>query len=367
MIYLDYSATTPIDSPVLERFALVAERNFFNPNASYSRGAEAKKIIDEATNKIANYLGIGSGELIFTSGASESNNLAIKGAVEKQLPKSRNQIIATKIEHPSIVGPLGFLQSKGCKIDFVNLTQDGKVDLEHLRFLLGDQTALVTICAVDSEVGTRQPIEEIGKILKDFPEIVFHTDMTQCLGKDIIDLTDVDLASFSAHKIYGFKGIGGLVKKEGVKITPLIHGGKSTTSYRSGTPQTELIDSIAAALGLVMPKINENKKYVDKLNQAIREKLTSYPNIFINSPVDALPHILNVSVISQNPGEIQKKLAEQNIYISTKTACASNKEISTSVLAVTNDEQRAKTSLRISLSHKTTEQEVMQFLKVFCV
>ena len=133
------------------------------------------------------------------------------------------------LEHSSIIGPVGYLQNKGFKVDFVNILDNGLVDIEHLKELISDETILISICAVDSEIGIRQPIEEIGLLLKDHPKLFFHVDMTQCLGKDQIDLSNVDLASFSAHKIYGIKGIGGLVKKEKIMLEPLIHVRKSTS------------------------------------------------------------------------------------------------------------------------------------------
>jgi cysteine desulfurase len=189
--------------------------------------------------------------------------------------------------------------------------------------------------------------------------------MTQCLGKDRIDLTNVDLASFSAHKIYCFKGIGGLYKKENIQIEPLIHGGKSTTIYRSGTPQTELIVSMAKAVRLIMEHIDDNYKYVKELNNKIRNGISRYNNVVINSTDSSIPHILNFSIPGIMPETFLHALEEHDIFISTRSACAKGGEASTSVLTLTKDEKRAESSLRISLSYKTTNEEVDELLRCF--
>lgn len=359
MIYLDYSATTKTDKKVLNRFIKVNQL-FTNPNSNYKQALKVKKIIDNDIENIKNLLAVKDHEIIFTSGASEANNLVIKGLTDNLKSK---HIITTKVEHSSIIGPIGYLQKQGFKIDFVNLDQNGQVDLHHLKQLINNDTVLVSICAVDSETGTRQPIEEIAKLLKDYQHLYFHTDMTQCLGKDTIDLTNVDFASASGHKIYGFKGIGLLLKKKEIKLIPLIHGGKSTTIYRGGTPAFELIDSLYTSLSILIPKIKINYDYVKELNTYLKDNLKNYSNIKINSTSKAIPHILNISILDKNPLEIQKYLADQEILISTQTACSLNTDLSIPVLTITNDQLRAKTSIRISLSYKTTQKELDVFLK----
>jgi cysteine desulfurase len=189
--------------------------------------------------------------------------------------------------------------------------------------------------------------------------------MTQCLGKDKIDLTNVDLASFSGHKIYCFRGIGCLYKKKDIVIDPLIHGGRSTTVYRSGTPQTELIVSLSKAIRLIMERIDDNYKYIKGLNGRVRESLSKYKNVVINSTDKSIPHILNFSILGIKPETFLHALEEHDIFISTKSACAKGGEASTSVLTLTKDEKRAESSLRISLSYKTTNEEIDEFLKCF--
>ena len=362
LIYLDYSATTKTDQRVLECFNALAENYSANPNSSHALGVEVKGIIDDAIKNLADYFGVHPDEIIFTSGASESNNLAIKGIAENS---GRKQIITTQLEHSSVFGPIGYLQKSGYKVDFVSLKDNGTVDIEHLKSLISGDTLLISIGAVDSETGTRQPVEEIGLLLKEKEEIYFHSDITQCLGKIPIDLTNIDLASFSGHKIYCLKGIGGLIKKQNIKMTPLIHGGKSTTIFRSGTPQTELIGSLARSFDLFNATLDEKYDYVAGLNKKLQNELLKYTYVAVNSSERAIPHILNVSIVGRKADDTQKYFAEHNIFISTRTACASNEDLSKSVLATTKDEARAASSVRISLSYKTTEEELEEFIEIF--
>jgi len=362
VIYLDYSATTKPDDQVLHHFNDLVSNNFANPNSSHLLGLEAKTLIDDGILNISEFFGVDPTEVIFTSGASEANNLAIKGIASNS---DRKQIITTALEHSSIFGPIGYLQKLGYQIDFVNLTKEGVVNLEHLRSLLSEDTLLVSIGAVESEIGIRQPIEEIGLILREYPDIHFHSDITQCLGKGFIDLSHVDLASFSGHKIYCFKGIGGLIKKKKIKLSPLVHGGKSTTIFRSGTPATELISSLSESFNLFKGTLEANYLYVENLNKKLRKKLAEYSNVFINSTAYSIPHILNISIIGINANEIQKYFEKHHIFFSTKTACASNEDLSRSILTLTQDPKRAASSIRISISYKTTEEELIRFCKLF--
>lgn len=364
MVYLDYSATTPVNEEVLDTFVKATRNYIGNPNSMHKLGVEANALIDQATEQITNILKIKKDEIIYTSGASESNNLAIKGIAFKYQNRGKH-IITTMLEHSSIIGPLNYLQSKGFEVDFVNLKEDGQIDIDHLKSLLRDDTILVSICAVDSEIGIRQPIEAIGLLLKEYPKLFFHVDMTQCFGKDYIDLTNVDLASFSAHKIYGIKGIGGLVKKEKIMLEPLIHGGKSTTVFRSGTPTVALIASLAKAMRLITTDLDKKKEHMAKLNNELRTFLSGYKGVVINSTTNSLPNVLNFSVLGVKPETFLHALEEDKIYISTKSACSAADAISKSVYALTKKEDVASTTLRISLSYLTTEKDVEIFKDSF--
>lgn len=364
MIYLDYSATTPTSDEVLDTFVKVSKRFIGNPNSLHKLGVEAKELIDASTKQIADILNISPKEIIYTSGASESNNMAIKG-ICLQYQNRGKHIITTNFEHSSIYGPISYLQTLGFEVDFVKTDEFGLVDLEDLKKLLRDDTILVSITAVNSEIGIAEPIEEIGKILKEYPKCFFHCDLTQIIGKKEINLENIDLASFSAHKIFGIKGIGCLIKKEKINITPLIHGGKSTTIYRSGTPQVALIASTAKALRLATENLKEHYLYVDKLNKIVKEELSKCQNVYINSNDKCIPYVLNVSVIGIKPETMLHALEEKDIYISTQTACSSNDSYSKAVYSLTNDKERASSSIRISISYITKEEEIKTFIKEF--
>ena len=243
MIYFDNCATTFVDKRVLEVFNKVCIEYPGNSNSIHSLGVKSKELEDYSTKKIAKLLNVNVNDIIYTSGASESNNLAIKGICLKYQNRGKH-IITTYLEHSSVSSSIDYLVKLGFEVDYVRIKDDGLIDIDHLKSLMRDDTILVSIAYVDSEIGLVQPINEIGLLLKDYPKCFFHVDCTQALGKIDIDFSLIDLASMSGHKIFGLKGIGLLIKKEKIVIEPLIHGGKSTTIYRSGTPALPLIVSL---------------------------------------------------------------------------------------------------------------------------
>lgn len=363
MIYLDYSATTPTNEEVLNTFVKTSRDFIGNPNSLHSLGVQAKKLMNKATEQLANLLHIKAEELIYTSGATEANNLAIKGIIGKY-PNRGRQIITTPLEHSSVLEPLNKLEKNGYHIRYVKLNEDGTVNMEHLKQLLDEEdTILVSIAMVSSELGILQPINKIGELIKKYPKCFFHSDITQALGKIPVSLEGVDIASFSAHKFYGIKGIGGLVKKDKVELEPLFDGGNSTTIYRSGTPALALIVSLAKALRLALETMNPT--YVEQLNQEIQTTVQKMPQVFINSTSKSIPHILNISVYGVKPETLLHALEEHQIYISTMSACSSDKAESLAVKTVTHNKENATSSIRISLSVHTTKREVEEFLSIF--
>lgn len=364
MIYLDYSATTPVDKRVLNTFNKVCLEYPGNSNSLHKLGNEAKELEEYSTRKIGELLGLKNSEIIYTSGASESNNHIIKGVAFKYQNRGKH-IISTYLEHQSVLSTLNYLSNQGFIIDYVKIKDDGRVDLEHLKHLLTNDTILVSISAVDSELGIKQPIDEIANIIKEYPKCFFHSDCTQALGKINIDFNNFDFASVSAHKIYGLKGIGLIIKKKNIKFDNLIHGGNSTTEYRSGTPALPLIVSTMKAIELIIPNITTNYNYIEKLNLSIITHLKKYKEISINSTSNSLASTINISINNIKPETFVHALDEEDIYISTKSACSSTNTMSDSVYAVTKDRDKAQHSLRITLSHLTTEEEIERFLLVF--
>lgn len=364
MIYLDYSATTPVDKRVLNTFNKVCLEYPGNSNSLHKLGMNSKELEDYSTNKISELLKLKNSEIIYTSGASESNNHIIKGVATKYQNRGKH-IITTYLEHSSILSTVNYLSSQGFIVDYVKIKDDGLVDLEHLKQLLTNDTILVSIAAIDSELGIRQPIEEIANILKEYPKCFFHSDCTQALGKIDIDFNLLDFASCSIHKIYGMKGIGLLIKKKNIIIDNLIHGGKSTTSYRSGTPALPLIVSSMKAIDLIMPNIKDNYKYVENLQKKVINNLQKYKDLSINSTSNSIPHIINISLNNIKPETFIHALDQYDIFISTRSACSTTNTMSDSVYATTKDRNKATHSLRISLSHLTTEEEINTFLNTF--
>lgn len=361
MIYLDYAANTPADSRVLESFCSVYKNFTANPNSSHMPGKAANEKILEITGELK---AIFHKEIIYTSGASEANNLAIKG-ITGAYRENGKHIITTCLEHPSVSGCLTFLQNQGYEIDLVDINSDGKVSIEHLKELLRQDTVLVSICYVDSELGVIQPIGEIGRIIKEYPGCFFHCDATQAIGKTMVDFCDIDLVTFAPHKFFGLNGSGALLKAEGVTLIPLIHGGGSVSIYRSGTPDLAGIAALKTALEIAFKEFDSRYARVKELNLILREELKKYPLLRFNSPADGSPHILNVSVMGIRAEVFKSALEEYGVCISVKSACSTLKTPSRPVYAVTKDKKNAMCSWRISLSHLTTQKDLDGFLEAF--
>lgn len=362
MVYLDYAANCPVDKQVLEDFNLNNILYYANPNSSHKLGFEAKMKIDEVSEYIAGLFNCNSEDIIYTSGSTESNNLAIKGFASLD---KKCHIITTEIEHSSIIAPCNYLLSNGYDVDILKVNENGKIDINELEKLIGDEQTLVSITSVESETGIVQNIEEIGKFLSKYNNVIFHTDATQAIGKVDINFENVDMVTFSPHKFYGINGVGVLIKKSNVKLLPIIHGGKSTTKYRGGTPALPLILSVKKSLEIAISKMNENNNYIKMINTYLKDNLCKYENVYFNNLEGAVNNVLNISILGIDSDLFADELEKYNIYVSTKSACSSEKNISKVIYAITNDENRAKSSLRISLSHLTTKEELDEFLKVF--
>lgn len=364
MIYLDYSANTPVDESVLDIFCETERKLIGNANSKHIAGDAAKNMQDEINKSIADLFHISEYEIIYTSGATESNNLAIRGIAHTMRHVGKH-IITTPLEHSSVSAPLTALQEAGYEIDMVKIGTDGRVDMESLRSLLRKDTVLVTVCAVDSELGTIQPVKEIREVLKDYPNCLLHIDATQAIGKIDVDFSIADTVSLSAHKFFGIIGSGLLYKKKGLVIEPVIYGGASTTIYRSGTPTVSLNKSLETALLLALKKQKERYDTVSGYNRYLRESFAKYPLVTVNSPDNSIPHILNISVKGVKGSLFQKALNEKGVCVSVKSACSTDNLPSRAVFAVSKNRKNALSSWRISLSHITTEDELNEFIKVF--
>lgn len=361
MIYLDYSATTPVNDSVLDTYVKVTKNYIGNPNSLHKLGLESSKLINDATRQIKKILDIEEKEIIYTSGASEANNLAIFGVCRKYKNRGKH-IITTRLEHSSVSECFNELEKEGFRVSYVEIDRDGRVKLDDLKSLICDDTILVSICAVNSEIGLMQDLDGIGNLLKKYPKVIFHSDITQAIGKVKLNLWNVDMASMSSQKFYGMKGVGALLKNKNLEIEPIIYGGKSTTIYRSGTPATALIVSMSKALRLAYEDFEEKYAHVLELSNYLKQKLQLIDGIILNSTSYSLPHIVNISILNVKPETILHALEEDDIYISTQTACHKAGDLSTSVLELTKNELYATHSIRISISYLTTKNEINQFI-----
>ena len=364
MIYLDYSATTPIGFEVLDTYNKTSKDFFGNPNSLHELGVKSKNLMNSATKQIAEILNINETEITYTGGATMANNMALIG-IAMHNHKRGKHIITSKLEHPSIYAICDYLESLGFEISYVNNDEEGLIDFEDLKRLIREDTILVSICAVNSELGIRQPLKMIRQIIKkENPNTIFHSDMTQAIGKVSVSMHGVDLATFTAHKIYGPKGIGVLYKSNNVGISPILFGSGKSNMLNPGTPAVPLIVALSKAVRLATTDIEKRERFVERLNSKIVDALKKYNGVMINKTKYSIPHILNISLRNIKAETFLHALEEFEVYVSSNTACSSA-TLSSSVMAVYNDKVRASSTIRISLSYLTTTDEVNKFISYF--
>ena len=354
MINLDYAADTPACEPVLEAFVHTARTYQANPNAGHAMGAAANARLSEATAHIAAMIGVQPSEVILTSGATEANNMAILGVAHAYRSRG-DHLLTSPMEHASVTGPMGALKAEGYAVEYLKTLPDGRVDVAHLQSLLRPETLLLSLCAVDSEVGVLQPIAEVSRVVRAFPNCRLHVDATQAMGKLPLVLDGVDLITFSPHKFFGLTGCGVLAVRGGLRLAPLWYGGTGATPYRSGTPALALAVAAETALAEALRQQEARLLHVRALNHRLRDALAALPFIQINSPTEASPFILNFSVTGLSARALIAHLSEQGICVSSKSACCAPAAPSHPVMAMTGDRKRAMNTVRVSLSPLNTE------------
>lgn len=363
-IYLDYASTTPINKEVLENYIKLINNYFANADSNHRLGGVANNYLKRARERIANILGVKAKEIIFTSGSSEANNLAIKGVSFAYKSRGKH-LITSKVEHSSVLDCFKQLESEfGFEVTYLNVNKDGSVSLSELKDSLRKDTILVSLMAVNNEIGSINNISEIASIVKENSNAFLHVDATQAIGKETIDYSNVDLYNFSAHKIYGLKGSGVLVKREKVRLSPQIIGGQQENNLRGGTSNWQTSTMMAKTLRLALD--NQDKYYskVKEMNSYLRENLSKIEGIHINSSEKATPFILNFAIKNKKGEVLLNALSNRGIYLSSKSACSSySSEMSPSVYEVSKDEFLSKNSLRVSLSHLSTYEELDYFIK----
>ncbi|MBC8079758.1 MAG: cysteine desulfurase [Gorillibacterium sp.] len=371
MLYLDNSATTPPYPEVVSTVADVMGKHFGNPSSIHRLGMEAERLLHRSRKVIAETLSCKSQEIIFTASGSESNNLAIKGAVYRYQNRGKH-LITSEIEHASVYECYQQLKGQGFEITFLPVDQTGSIRLDDLAHALREDTILVSLMYVNNEVGRIQPIEEAGRMLQDYPRVLFHVDAIQAYGK--LDCSagrlGADLLSVSAHKYRGPKGAGFLYCREGIELVPLIAGGGQEQGIRSGTENVPLLVGMAKASRMATEEIIVATPRLYQLRQLLIKQLQSIEGLTItgsSNPVDMAPHIVHFVLSGIRSEVMVHALEEAQIYISARSACASG-AISPSrvLLAMGKRREEATNGLRVSLSAQQTEAEIQLFIKELC-
>ncbi|VPM32147.1 class-V aminotransferase [Streptococcus pneumoniae] len=366
MIYFDNSATTRPYPEALETYMQVASKILGNPSSLHRLGDQATRILDASRQQIADLIGKKSDEIFFTSGGTEGDNWIIKGVAFEKAQFGKH-IIVSDIEHPAVKESALWLKAQGFEVDFAPVDNKGFVDVEALEDLIRPDTTLVSIMAVNNEIGSVQPIEAISKLLADKPTISFHVDAVQALAKIPTEkyLTErVDFATFSGHKFHGIRGVGFIYIKSGKKITPLLTGGGQERDYRSTTENVAGIAATAKALRLSMEKLDIFRSKTGQMKAVIRQALLDYPDIFVFSDEeDFAPHILTFGIKGVRGEVIVHAFEDYDIFISTTSACSSKAgKPAGTLIAMGVDKDKAQSAVRLSLDLENDMSQVEQFL-----
>lgn len=366
MIYFDNSATTRPYPEALETYMQVASKILGNPSSLHRLGDQATRILDASRQQIADLIGKKSDEIFFTSGGTEGDNWIIKGVAFEKVQFGKH-IIVSAIEHPAVKESALWLKAQGFEVDFAPVDKKGFVDVEALEDLIRPDTTLVSIMAVNNEIGSVQPIEAISKLLADKPTISFHVDAVQALAKIPTEkyLTErVDFATFSGHKFHGIRGVGFIYIKSGKKITPLLTGGGQERDYRSTTENVAGIAATAKALRLSMEKLDIFRSKTGQMKAVIRQALLNYPDIFVFSDEENFaPHILTFGIKGVRGEVIVHAFEDYDIFISTTSACSSKAgKPAGTLIAMGVDKDKAKSAVRLSLDLENDMSQVEQFL-----
>ncbi len=362
-IYFDNAATTKVDEKVVKEMIPYFAENYGNASSQHDVGIKAKEALERSRKIIAKSIKANIGEIIFTSGGTEANNLALKGLFFSNYPQ-KNHIITTKIEHDSILNVCKWLESQGAQITYLDVDKEGFVDVEDIRKAITDKTFLVSVIHGNNEIGTIQNIDEIGKLCKE-KKVLFHTDACQSFTKVPINVEkqNLDLVTLNAHKIYGPKGVGALYVKDGIKITPIAHGGGHEKKLRSGTENISGIVGFAKSVEIASEK---DIKKMTLLRDKLIEGLLKIEDVKLNGPTGDKRLCNNVNISFNNiEGEaIGGYLENEKIYTSTGSACMSNTLQTSHVLkALGLGPLQSNSSLRISISKYTVEEDVNYFLE----
>ncbi len=361
-VYADYAATTPVKPEVVEAMTNIYQKHYGNPSSIHTQGRDARRFLDEARRTVAQCLNANPNEIIFTSGATESNNTAIKGMAYANISKGKH-LITTKIEHHSVLHVFEFLESQGFEVTYLNVNEEGLVDLDALKEAMRPDTTLVSIMLVNNEVGTVQQVYDIQEILSDYSAL-FHMDAVQAIGHLPVDVKDlqVDALSLTAHKFGGPKGVGALYVKNGTQIQYTQMGGEQETKRRAGTENVAQIVGLATAMKLAENNRDENQIYITRLKEILLVNLQerAIPFEYNGSMIESSNHIVNLYFPFVDVETLLTLLDIAGIYVSSGSACTAGSTIPSHVLSAMYGEENPKVnhSIRISLNENVTEREI---------
>ena len=363
-VYMDNAATTQTDQKVVEAMLPFFTENYGNASSLHSFGRKAHDVMEKSRQKVADIIGADADEIIFTAGGTESDNIAIKGIAFK---KKKGHLITSSIEHPAVLETCGYLEKQGFDVTYLGVDKFGMVSLDDLKDAIRDDTILITVMHANNEVGTIQPITEIGKIAKEC-EIPLHTDAVQSIGKVPVDCEEmgIDLLSISSHKIYGPKGVGALYIKKGVKVEPIIHGGGHEKGIRSSTENIVGIVGLAKACELSKTNMDKDVAYLTKIRDKLIDGVLKIEESYLNGhPTKRLPNNAHFRFGAIEGESLLLLLDDKGIFASTGSACSSKKLAASHVLmAIGLNEVDAHGSLRLTLSRKNTREDIDYVLEV---
>lgn len=362
-VYLDNSATTKVYDSVRDTMVKLLQQDFGNPSSMHTLGFTAETYIKRAKETISAILHAGPKEIIFTSGGTESNNMALIGAAQANR-RAGNHLITTKIEHPSVASTMEYLEEQGFRVTYLKVNEKGVVSLQELEEAIQEDTILVSVMYVNNEIGSIQPIEQIGRLIKTKnPKALFHVDAIQAFGKmEIIPKKfGIDLLSVSGHKIHGPKGVGFLYCRDKVKLKPLLHGGGQENGMRSGTENVPGIAALAQAAAESYDKLKEKTSYMITCKDWFIDHVEELEDVKVNSGKgeESAPHIVSVSFLGVRSEVLLHALEQQHIYVSAGSACSSNKpSVSATLKAIGLKKEEIESTLRFSFSDSTTIEEL---------
>ena len=367
-VYLDNSATTRCFDEVADYVAKIMMLDYGNPSSMHLKGVEAERYIRYAKDTLSRILKVNEKEIVFTSGGTESDNLALIGTAMAYARRG-NHLITTKIEHPAILQTMQYLEGQGFEVTYLDVDEVGQVRIEDLQRALRPDTILVSVMHTNNEIGSLMPLQEIGEVVKSYhPNIVFHVDGVQGFGKAVIHpkKLKIDLLSVSAHKIHGPKGVGFLYINEKVRVLPILFGGGQQKGMRSGTENVPGIAGMAMAADKMYANLEEDCNRMRHLKQLFIEGISDIPEVYVNGKTDedSAPHIVSVSVAGVRSEVLLHALEEKGIYVSAGSACASNKpKTSATLLAIGVKKYLLDANIRFRFSVFTNEEEISYTVK----